>query len=86
MAHRSTLKRLGMTDSEHRKQFFGVQDQRCAICQDQLVYGHACVCDVVTKTFFCRQCFIALAIVRNIPKAVRPSILKWASSGGKTWE
>jgi len=78
MAAYATLKRLGMTDSEHRKQFFGVQNQRCVVCTEQLVYGHASICDKVTKTFFCRACARAIACIRKVRPDLRDKLLLWA--------
>lgn len=79
MAIKATLKRLGMTDSEHRAQFYGVQGQRCGFCNNQIVYGSASIYDKVTKTFFCRGCFTAVIVVRKVPRRSRAYILDWAN-------
>ena len=81
MATYGTLKALGMTDSEHRQQFYEAQDGRCAVCEEQLVYGHACVCDKVTKTFVCRPCHLIVVGIRKIRQPLWGKLLDMA--GGK---
>jgi len=78
MAAKITLKKLGMTDSDHRKQFFGVQGGRCAVCTEDLVYGHATICDKLTKVFFCRTCFNAIVCVRKIRQPLWGKLLSYA--------
>lgn len=78
MATSGTLKKLNMTDSEHRHLFYKVQNQRCAVCDTYLVYGSLSPCDKTTKTFFCKVCMSALVLLRKLSKQHRQDIIQWA--------
>lgn len=55
----------GITPDQLRKQFYTTQDRRCAVCENELEFGHATVYDGPSGKVVCRKCKMLLNAIRS---------------------
>lgn len=73
----------GITPDQLRKQFYTAQNRRCAICENELEFGHATIIDSSGK-IVCRRCKMLLNAIRSAPgdRLDRAMVLVRGDSGG----
>lgn len=73
----------GITPEQLRKQFYTTQDRRCAVCDNELEFGHATIYDISGKVV-CRGCKMLLNAIRSAlgTKLDRAMALVRGGSGG----
>ena len=57
--------RHGITPDQLRKQFYTNQNRRCAICENELEFGHATCYDGPSGKVVCRRCKMLLNNIRS---------------------
>ena len=55
----------GITPDQLRKQFYTTQNRRCAICENELEFGHATCYDRPSGKVVCRRCKMLLNVIRS---------------------
>lgn len=54
----------GITPDQLRKQFYTTQNRRCAVCENELEFGHATCYDGPSGKVVCRRCKMLLNALR----------------------
>lgn len=58
--------RYGVTPQYVRHIFFGRQEQRCKLCEDNLEFGAQTCYDKPTDSVVCKRCKLALNSIRSL--------------------
>ena len=74
----------GITPEQLCKQFYTTQDRRCAVCDNELEFGHATLWDKPSGKVVCRGCKMLLNAIRSAlgTKLDRAMALVVGNSGG----
>lgn len=70
--------RYGVTPEYVRRLFFGRQDRRCKLCDDNLEYGKQTCYDKPTDSVVCKRCKLVLNSIRSLSGQFLEKALKMA--------